>query len=196
MPNVIVIAGPNGAGKSTTAPALLNGTLGISEFVNADTIAQGLSAFNPDGAAFQAGRIMLERIHQLAKERKDFAFETTLATRSYAHWLTSLKTDGYTIHLIFFWLPSADMAIARVAERVCLGGHNVPEATIRRRYHSGLANFFALYRTLADYWYLFDNSAPGCPALIASSYRETGIVMENGVVWNTIEGEAYDCTTA
>jgi predicted ABC-type ATPase len=88
------------------------------------------------------------------------------------------------------------MAIARVAERVCLGGHNVPEATIRRRYHSGLANFFALYRTLADYWYLFDNSAPGCPALIASSYRETGIVMENGVVWNTIEGEAYDCTTA
>ena len=94
MPHVIVIAGPNGVGKSTTAPAILKDYLGVTEFVNADTIAQGLSAFNPEGAAFHAGRIMLRRLQTLASERRDFAFETTLAARSYAPWLTALKRSG------------------------------------------------------------------------------------------------------
>jgi len=114
MPHVIVIAGPNGAGKSTTAPAILKGTLGVTEFVNADTIAAGLSAFNPEKAAFQAGR-------------EDFAFETTLASKTFAHWIQNLKLSGYTFHLFYLWLPSPDFAIARVAERVRMGGHCVPE---------------------------------------------------------------------
>jgi len=133
-PHVIVIAGPNGAGKSTTAPMLLKGTLGVTEFVNADVIAQGLSAFQPESAAFHAGRVMLERLHYLAKERVDFAFETTVASRSFAPWIAKLKQSGYTFHLVFLWLPSADFAVARVAERVRMGGHDVPEETIRRRY--------------------------------------------------------------
>jgi predicted ABC-type ATPase len=137
-PHVIVIAGPNGAGKSTTAPMLLKGTLGVTEFVNADVIAQGLSAFQPESAAFHAGRVMLERLHYLAKERVDFAFETTLASRSFAPWIAKLKQSGYTFHLVFLWLPSADFAVARVAERVRMGGHDVPEETIWRRDNKGI----------------------------------------------------------
>ncbi len=104
MPNVIVIAGPNGAGKSTLAPALLRDTFGILEYVNADTIAEGLSAFAPHDASFDAGRVMLGRLHDLAEEGKDFAFETTLASRTYARWLSELKEKGYRVSLIFLWL--------------------------------------------------------------------------------------------
>ena len=107
-PHVIVIGGPNGAGKSTTAPALFKGTLGVTEFANADTIAEGLSAFYPEGAAFHAGRVMLERIHILAKEYRDFAFETTLASRTFAPWLEELRKKGYVYHLVFLWLPSEE----------------------------------------------------------------------------------------
>ena len=148
--HIIIIGGPNGAGKSTTAPALLKGTLGVTEFVNADTIARGLSAFQPEGTAFHAGRVMLERIRFLAKGQKDFAFETTRASLTYAPWIKELKNKGYIFHLVFLWLPSEEFAIARVAERVRMGGHNVPEEIIRRRYTKGMRNFFRLYKPLAD----------------------------------------------
>lgn len=189
--HVIVIAGPNGAGKSTTAPAILQGTLGVTEFVNADTIAQGLSAFNPERAAFHAGRIMLERLQQLANEKENFAFETTLASKTFAHWIKQLKADCYQFHLFYLWLPTSDLAVARVAERVRVGGHNVPEETIRRRYHAGLRNFFQLYRPIADSWHMFDNSAASAPMLIASANKVTGKVVENPVVWSQLV-EEYD----
>jgi len=140
--NLIVIAGPNGAGKSTTASSLLKGTLEVTEFVNADLIAQGLSGFQPEGAVFHAGRVMLERIHYLAKKRVDFAFETTLASRTFAPWIAELLKTGSAFHLVFLWLPNEEFAVERVAERVRMGGHNVPEETIRRRYHAGIGNFF------------------------------------------------------
>jgi len=130
-PNVIVIAGPNGSGKSTAAPALLRDYLGITEFVNADVIAQGLSAFGSENVSIQAGRIMLNRLKELASEKADFAFETTLAARSYASWLTKLQQAGYRAHLIYLWLPSAELAIARVANRVQRGGHDIPEDVVR-----------------------------------------------------------------
>jgi len=149
-PLVIVIAGPNGAGKSTTAPSLLRDALQVSEFVNADTIAGGLSAFRPDSVAIPAGRAMLERIRHLAKAQADFAFETTLASRTFAPWLDRLKRSGYHVHVLFLWLESADFAVDRVAARVRLGGHDVPEGTVRRRYKRGLRNLFALYMPLAD----------------------------------------------
>src|SRR6266566_2102089 len=101
MPNIVVIAGANGAGKSTLAPALLRDTLHILEYVNADTIAEGLSAFAPEDASFDAGRVMLGRLHELAKEQKSFAFETTLASRFYAGWLRELKGRGYRVSLVF-----------------------------------------------------------------------------------------------
>lgn len=157
-PSIVVLAGPNGAGKSTVAPLLLPGLLGVTEFVNADVIAQGLSGFNPAGAAITAGRLMLSRARELADRRRDFAFETTLASRSLAPWIESLIKVGYRFHLVFLWLPSADLAVARVAERAQSGGHHVPEETVRRRYEAGLRNYFKLYRPMASTWQFHDNS--------------------------------------
>jgi len=166
-PSVVVLAGPNGAGKSTVAPALLRGALAVDEFVNADVIARGLSAFDPEGAAIAAGRVMLARVHELAARRVSFAFETTLASRSFAPWLRNLRLSGYEVRLVFLWLPSADFAIERVAERVRAGGHNVQAETVRRRYRAGLRNFFSLYDPLASSWRLYDSSTPE-PRLIAT----------------------------
>src|SRR5207247_5722706 len=120
----LVIGGPNAAGKTTTAPRLLQQALEVSEFVNADAIALGLSAFRPDTAALAAGRAMLARLQVLAESRADFAFETTLASRSFAPWLRRLRTSGYHVHLAFLALPDADLAVARVAGRVRSGGHS------------------------------------------------------------------------
>ncbi|MBI2355104.1 MAG: zeta toxin family protein [Deltaproteobacteria bacterium] len=185
-PHVIIIAGPNGAGKSTTAPAVLQGVLGVTEFVNADTIAAGLSAFNPEKAAFHAGRVMLERLQQLAANGENFAFETTLASKTFAHWLKTLKVKGYAFHLIYLWLPSPEFAVARVAERVRMGGHNVPEETIRRRYHAGLKNFFNQYQPLADTWRMYDNSAPGDPCLLSYGEHSKVVSVMYASIWEAI----------
>ncbi|MCK4342766.1 MAG: zeta toxin family protein, partial [Phycisphaerae bacterium] len=158
MPHVILLAGPNGAGKSTMAPTLLKDTIGVVEFVNADTIAQGLSEFDPITVALAAGKIMLERLEELAQMRVSFAFETTLATRSLYRRLQKLIQNGYEFHLIFLWLESADLAVARVAARVRMGGHSIPESIIRRRYSAGLRNFFSLYQPLANSWRMYNNS--------------------------------------
>lgn len=168
-PQVVIIAGPNGAGKSTLAPVLLRDWLGLVEFVNADTIASGLSAFDPEKAALEAGRVMLRRLRELAAKRENLAFETTLATRFYASWLRQLKRDGYVINILFVWLDSPELAIERVKGRVAAGGHSIPEETIRRRYRSGICNFFSLYRAIADSWAVYDNSELGEPVILAQS---------------------------
>lgn len=186
MPHLIVIAGPNGAGKSTAAPALLPQTLGIAEFVNADAIALGLSAFAPETVAFSAGRIMLNRLRQLASQQANFAFETTLATRSYAPWIANLRENGYRFHLIFLWLPNPELAISRVQERVRTGGHNVPEETIRRRYDAGIRNFFQLYRSLADSWRFYNNSTTAVYRLIASGIDEFTEEIYDNETWEKI----------
>ena len=184
-PSVVVLAGPNGAGKSTVAPALLQGTLGVTEFVNADDIARGLSAFNAERAALPAGRVMIERLRELARQRVSFAFETTLASRSFAPWLDRLKRDGYSTHMLFLWLPSADFAIDRVADRVRMGGHSVPAETVLRRYRAGIRNFFNLYERLASTWRVYDNSGD-VPRLIAARLDFHEIDVYDGDVWTTI----------
>src|SRR6266571_1131293 len=141
-PQVVVIAGPNGAGKTTLAPFLLRDKLGLLEYVNADPIALGLSGFDPGSVAFEAGRVMLNRLHDLAEQRKTFAFESTLAARSYIRWIKRLCGAGYNFQLMFLWLRSADLAGQRVRERVRAGGHDVAEEVIRRRYVSGLRKFW------------------------------------------------------
>jgi predicted ABC-type ATPase len=166
-PHIIILAGPNGAGKSTSAPVLLRDTFAVAEFVNADSIAQGLSAFRPESVAVEAGRIMLKRLQELAGKRADFAFETTLASRTFAPWLKQLVATGYKSHLMFLTLPNTDAAIARVASRVSLGGHNVPASDIRRRFAAGLKNLFRLYMPVVSSWQIFDNSYPGSPVKIA-----------------------------
>ncbi len=189
MPNMIIIAGPNGAGKSTSAPALLQEALHVDDFVNADVIAQGICAFQPEKEAMRAGRIMLNRIHSLAKQQANFAFETTLASRSFAHWIPTLKTQGYQIYIVFLWLSDVELAVSRVSERVQLGGHSVPEKTIRRRYHAGIKNFFNLYQPLLDYWKLYDNSNLNQLALIASG-NKNNLIVENKIVWQQLK-ETY-----
>ncbi len=183
MPQVIIIAGPDGAGKTTTAPVLLDKALRIDHFVNADTIAAGLSAFAPEKAAIQAGKAMLERIHHLANNNENFAFETTLASRTFAPWIAKLRENGYFFHLTFLLLESPDLAVSRVAERVKMGGHNVPEETIRRRYTSGLKNFFNLYEPLADSWQMYDNSKASNPIQIAIKVNNSTTI-SNQPIWH------------
>lgn len=157
-PELVVLAGPNGAGKSTLAPWLLRDRWGIGDFVNADEIAKGLSGFQPESVALQAGRLMWERLGVLASSRKSFAFETTLASRTYASWIQKRQAEGYRTRLVFLWLPSPEEAIDRVADRVRLGGHHIPEEVIRRRYKSGLRNLFELYLPLIDRWSVLDGT--------------------------------------
>ncbi len=179
-PQVIVIAGPNGAGKTTLAPFLLRDEFGITEYVNADTIAAGLSAFDPAGAAFEAGRVMLARLRELARERRSFAFETTLATRSYAPFVRRLKREGYEFALLFLWLRSPELASERVKWRAVSGGHHVAPHVVRRRYFGGARNFFRLYRPLADSWLVCDNSTSGRPSRVAVGRGATV-----GQIWDT-----------
>ncbi len=166
MPNVVIIAGPNGAGKSTIAPALVQRLLGIDTFVNADVIARGLAGFDPESVAVQAGRVMLERLRNLAAQRADFAFETTLASRTFAPFLKRLVEQGYGMRLVYVWLNSPDLCVSRVAARSRSGGHFVDEATVRRRYVRSLLNFFNLYQPLADDWRVYDNSGGDEPRLV------------------------------
>ena len=163
----MVLAGPNGAGKSTVAPFLLRDALAVTAFVDADVIARGLSAFSPQTVAIEAGRIMLARLEDLARRRETFGFETTLASRSFAPWLRARQAEGYDIYLVFLWLPSSDLAIARVAERVARGGHAVDASVIRRRYNAGLRNLFELYLPLTSAWQMYDTSTLGPPRLLA-----------------------------
>ncbi|MBI1796538.1 MAG: zeta toxin family protein [Candidatus Eisenbacteria bacterium] len=184
---VVVLAGPNGAGKSTSAPHLLRGALAVEEFVNADTIAQGLSAYRPEAAAVAAGRVMLERLRFVARERRDFAFETTLAGRGHARWLRELRSSGYRVHLIFLSLPAPELAIARVLERVRRGGHHVPDDVVRRRFRAGLRNLLTCYAMEVDSWQVYDNAELGGPRLIASQAAGAPPVIANTTAWDNLK---------
>lgn len=186
QPHVIIIGGPNGAGKSTIAPVVLRDYLAIPDFVNADQIAAGLSAFNPESAAFEAGRIMLQRIQELADTGKSFAFESTLSSRSFSVFLTKLKAKGYRVDLFFVWLNSTALAQERVALRVSMGGHAIPSEVIERRYARSIRNFHTLYLPLADNWKVFDNSIPSNPVLIAHGGANRPSTIHETTSWNTI----------
>ena len=180
MPNLFVIAGPNGAGKSTSAPGILAGERRVHEFVNADVIAKddGLSEM-------AAGRKTLTRLEALATARRDVAFETTLASRMLLPRIQAMQATGYAFHLTFFWLPSADMAVERVAMRVASGGHSIPEDIIRRRYERGLENLFNSYLQAADTWVLMNNTSwPGVPVAL----RGIGgrIDVRDNALWNAL----------
>lgn len=155
---IIIIAGPNGAGKTTFAQAFLPQEARCPRFINADLIAGGLSPFAPEMAAAKAGRLMLAEIAEAVSNRDSFAFETTLAGRAYLHHLREWRSLGYHVSLFFLELPSAEFAVARVAERVRQGGHNVPADVIERRFAAGRKNFDSLYRTAVDSWARYDNS--------------------------------------
>jgi predicted ABC-type ATPase len=137
-------------------------------FVNADYIARGLSGRNAEAVAMMAGRIMLMRLKELAALNQDFAFESTLSSRSFAPFLRQLKAQGYQVAIYYFSLASPSLAVRRVKLRVAMGGHDVPADVIRRRFDRSLHNFFALYTPLADRWAVFDNSVTGVANLLAT----------------------------
>lgn len=184
--NLYIISGCNGAGKTTASFTILPNILNCKEFVNADEIAKGLSPFQPEKVAFEAGRIMLNRINELLKENENFAFETTLATKSYKSKVIEAQKKGYNVTLLFFWLQNVDLAIERVKTRVKEGGHNIEKDVIKRRYKNGIRNLFDIYLPIVNEAMIFDNSA-GKPDLIAEKTLETDVAIINEIKFNEIK---------
>lgn len=185
-PTIIVIGGPNGAGKSTVAGSLL-GHLGARTFINADLIARGLSGLNPQSRAFESGRVMLHEMRRLTARMETFAFETTLASRSFAPWIKRLQRCGYEFWLEYVWAQSPEIALARVASRVRAGGHDVPEEVVRRRWCRSAFNFWHLYAPIAQRWVVYDNSTGGECERVAEgglAYRDQRIA--NPRIWSLL----------
>lgn len=185
MPNLYIIAGCNGAGKTTASYIVLPQLFECKEFVNADNIAAGLSPFNPDSVALAAGRIMLERINGLMNEGVDFAFETTLSTKSYVSLIKKAKALNYTVTLLYFWLSSPEVAIDRVAKRVSKGGHHIPDDVVERRYYRGIKNLFKLYIPICDNWTIINNMALKVEWVVEKVQGSPRIIL-NDDIWKEI----------
>ena len=185
--HLYIISGPNGAGKTTASMTLLPEVWQCREFVNADAIAVGLSPFNPDSMAIEAGKLMLKRIDDLLSQGETFAIETTLAAKSYVNLIRRAKEQEYSVSLLFLWLESPENAICRVALRVSEGGHNIPEDVIVRRYYAGLNNLFQLFMPIVDYWMLVDNTR--IPrVIVAEGGVEVPVVIRNVELYQIIKG--------
>jgi predicted ABC-type ATPase len=191
MPNLYIISGCNGAGKTTASFTVLPELLNCHEFVNADIIAAGLSPFNPESVALEAGRIMLQRINTLLETGVDFAFETTLATRSYVSFIKKAKEKEYTVKLLYFWLSSPQFAINRVATRVSEGGHHIPDDVVIRRYYRGINNLINLYAKICDTWIVIDNTEPPSE-IITNGSTDLEKTIFNNDIWETILKQSHD----
>lgn len=183
MPNLYILAGPNGAGKTTVAYKVLPEVVACKEFVNADEIARGLSPFNVEAVAFEAGRIMLERIDYLIEKRADFALETTLSTRSYAQLIKRVRAIGYETTLIYSCLDSIELAKERVQSRVEEGGHNIPPDVIERRYERSLKNLVDMYLPICDAWIIIDNSQSELRLVAQGHGLDYSVVIEEIWLW-------------
>ncbi len=190
MPNLYIISGCNGAGKTTASLTILPDILACREFVNADNIAFGISPFNVEGVAIEAGRIMLRRIDELISQKEDFAIETTLATRSYVALVKNAKEQGYEVTLLYIWLNSPELAKQRVAERVKKGGHNIPIDVIERRYYKGIQNFFKLFMPICNRWIFIDNSI-GVQQVVAEGGESFVNVIENPDLWAVVNNQSH-----
>ncbi len=168
---ILIFAGPNGAGKTTFATELLPHEAGCPIFVNADSIAAGLSPLEQSSVSFRAGRLLLETINEHVAAGRSFAFETTLSGLGYSRSIPKWRKRGYFIEILYLRLPDPNVAIDRVRQRVSVGGHDVPEAVIRRRFHAGLRNFEKIYRELVDQWKIYDNSGRE-PVLLSSGGKQ------------------------
>lgn len=184
--NLYIIAGCNGAGKTTASFTILPEILDCKEFVNADEIAKGLSPFQPEKVALESGRIMISRINDLLKEGMSFAFETTLASKSYKNKIELAKSKGYSVTLLFFWLQTIELAKNRVATRVLEGGHNIPNNVIERRYVNGIKNLFSIYLPIIDDVMIFDNSQSKSQ-LIASKSDNSQLLIHDVQKYNQLK---------
>jgi len=181
LKRLYIISGCNGAGKTTASYSVLPEILNCKEFINADEIAKGLSPFNVESVAFQAGRLMLKKINHLLLKDSNFAFETTLTTKSYKNFILKAKKEGFHVVLLFFWLRSPELAVKRVEIRVDEGGHNIPKDVIERRYNKGLNNFFSIFSPIVDEWMFIDNS--GSPYEIIAESKNNDIQVSNKETW-------------
>lgn len=186
-PTVYVVAGPNGAGKTTFASKFLPEFVDCREFLNADLIAAGLSPFAPERQNVRAGRLLLERIAELSAAHETFGFETTLSGRAYIRRFEQLRAEGYQLALFFLWLPNAELAVRRVANRVREGGHGVPEEDVRRRYNAGLYNLFSVYRQLVHSWWLYD--ASHSPPELIATHRHGKLTLTQPEQFQQIEAQ-------
>lgn len=177
--HIYIISGPNGAGKTTASYTVLPKILQCKEFVNADEIARGLSPFNPESVAIEAGRLMLKRISDLLQRNESFSIETTLSSRSYFRLVEKAHSQGYDVTLLFFWLKSPQQAIERVAERVAKGGHDIPKDIIVRRYWEGLDNLFKIYMPIVDTWILVNNGETPRSIVATGGKDQTTIIKDN-----------------
>jgi predicted ABC-type ATPase len=184
--NMFIIAGCNGAGKTTASFGILPTILNCKEFINADEIAKGLSPFQPETVSFEAGRIMLHRIDELLDKEIDFAFETTLASKSFAHTIQKAQEKDYFVSLLFFWLNSIALAKQRVKTRVSEGGHDIPEAVIERRYERGIKNLFDIYLPICDNVMVFDNSDK-IPVLIMTKTNNDNVEIINSERYKNLQ---------
>lgn len=189
MKKLYIIAGCNGAGKTTASYTILPEILDCKEFVNADEIAKGISPFQPEKAGIEAGRFMLKRIKKLLESGENFAFETTLSTRSYVQFVERAKELNYQVTCLFFWLDSDDLAVSRVARRVKEGGHHIPEDAIRRRYKSGLENFFHLFLPKVDNWLFVNNSGDTYEIVAEGGIND--ITINNKELWDGLKQRYY-----
>jgi predicted ABC-type ATPase len=190
--NLYIIAGCNGAGKTTASFTILPDILDCREFVNTDEIARGLSPFQPEKVAIEAGKIMLGRIERLLKENANFAFETTLASKTYKNTIVKAQAAGYNVTLLFFWLQTVELAKKRVQKRVSEGGHNIETEVIERRYLSGIRNLFDIYLPIVDVVFIYDNSE-GNHKLIAEKQANSNLIIINKQKYNNLL-EYYDTT--
>lgn len=177
--HIYIISGPNGAGKTTASYTVLPKILQCKEFVNADEIARGLSPFNPESVAIEAGRLMSKRISDLLQRNESFSIETTLSSRSYFRLVEKAHSQGYDVTLLFFWLKSPQQAIERVAERVAKGGHDIPKDIIVRRYWEGMDNLFKIYMPIVDTWILVNNGETPRSIVATGGKDQTTIIKDN-----------------
>jgi predicted ABC-type ATPase len=189
--HLYIISGCNGAGKTTASFTILPEILDCQEFVNADEIARGLSPFQPDKVSFEAGRIMLKRIKELLHQNETFAFETTLATKSYKNLILTAQEQGYIVTVLFFWLQTIDLAKERVKIRVLEGGHYIDDAVIERRYKNGISNLFNIYLDVVDEAMLFDNSE-GIHHLMATKKINQEIEIIDDLKFNLLKKVYYE----
>lgn len=190
MKKLYIISGANGAGKTTASYTILPEILDCKEYVNADEIARGLSPFNPDAVSIQAGKLMLERINTLISEGENFAFETTLASKSFLKYIKKAQGKGFITKLVFLWLSDQELAVERVKCRVSEGGHNIPIEVIKRRYKRGLENFFKIYKNSVDSW-LFINNSGNPYKIIAEGTQDSETVFQSKE-WNNLTGKYND----
>ena len=188
MPKLYIISGCNGSGKTTASYTLLPEMWECKYFVNSDEFAKGLSPFDPDKASLSAGRFMVMRIKYLLDRKEDFCIETTLSSRTLTNTIEIARQYGYSITILFFWIDNVELAISRVKARVTAGGHNVPEATIRRRYRSGLRHFFEDYMPMSDRWMLADNTTVPFK-LVAQGWKNNMVVQDN-IKFEAIKAQA------